>query len=43
MGASVAPFATIDEAKLFQAQWGGELMSYDDITKASLKCKKKKK
>lgn len=42
MGASIAPFATKDEARLFQETWGGTLMAYDDLTRERLKCPKKK-
>ena len=42
MGASVAPFSTEDEARLFQTTWGGTLMSYEELSTALLKCPKKR-
>ena len=42
MGASIAPFATEDEARLFQETWGGTLMSYGELSVERLKCPKKK-
>ena len=42
MGASIAPFATKDEARLFQETWGGTLMSYEELSTASLHCPKKR-
>ncbi len=42
MGASIAPFASKDEARLFQETWGGTLMSYEELSTARLKCPKKR-
>lgn len=41
MGESVAPFVSEAEAKIFQATWGGTLMTYDELTRDSLRCPKK--
>lgn len=43
MGPSLAPFATKEAAEAFQAEFGGKLLRFEDLSRGTLGCPNKRK